>query len=58
MASLQQAVTENFFLTLTNDGAFDQGKIERLETLIKDGKKIKPADLVEIFNLPEGGEIE
>ena len=58
MASLQQETTKKFITTLTDDETFDQTKIDKLETLIKEGKKIKPADLIEIFKLPEGGEIE
>ena len=58
MASLQQAVSDKFLNTLINDQTFDRTKIDKFEALIKEGKKIKPDDLVAIFKLPEGGEIE
>ncbi len=58
MASLQQAVSNKFLTTLADDETFDQAKIDRIEALINEGKKIKPEDLAAIFNLPEGGEIE
>ena len=57
MAALQQAVTEKFLESLTEDATFDRAKIDKLEALLTEGKKIRADDLIAVFTLPEGGEI-
>lgn len=57
MASLQEAVTNNFLEPLEDHETFDQSKTVKLEALLKTGAKIKPDDLTAIFTLPEGGEL-
>lgn len=57
MASLQEAVISKFLETLANDETFDQSKMEKLEALLKENKKLKADDLTAIFVLPEGGEV-
>ncbi|WP_394419673.1 hypothetical protein [Sulfitobacter sp. 1A13421] len=57
MASLQDSVANKFLETLSNDENFDASKIQKLEALLKEGRKIKADDLAEIFTLPDGGEV-
>lgn len=57
MASLQKAVSDKFLTSLKDEKVLDSTKIEKLDALINEGKKIKPDDLITIFKLPEGGEI-
>ncbi|QKS10004.1 hypothetical protein HT745_16655 [Pseudosulfitobacter pseudonitzschiae] len=57
MASLQDSVVKKFLETLSNDEKFDASKTQKLETLLKESRKIKADDLAEIFSLPDGGEV-
>ena len=57
MASLQAAVVAKFIETLEADETFDAAKIEKLKECLLDEKKTKADDLVDIFSLPDGGEV-
>lgn len=57
MASLQDSVVNKFLETLSNDENFDASKTLKLETLLKESRKIRADDLAEIFTLPGGGEV-
>lgn len=57
MASLQGAVIAKFIETLEADEAFDAVKVEKLKAYLLKGKKARADDLVEIFSLPDGGEL-
>ena len=57
MASLQAAVVAKFIETLEADETFDAVKIEKLKECLLDEKKTKADDLVDIFSLPDGGEV-
>jgi hypothetical protein len=57
MASLQAAVFAKFIETLEADETFDSAKIEKLKDCLLDEKKTKADDLVDIFSLPDGGEV-
>lgn len=57
MASLQAAVVAKFIETLEADETFDSAKIEKLKACLLDEKKTKADDLVDIFSMPDGGEV-
>lgn len=57
MASLQAAVIAKFIETLEADETFDSAKIEKLKNRLLDEKKTKADELVDIFSLPDGGEV-
>lgn len=57
MASLQAAVVAKFIETLEADETFDTAKIEKLKDYLLDEKKTKAEELVDIFSLPDGGEV-
>lgn len=57
MASLQAAVIAKFIETLEADETFDSAKLKKLKACLLDEKKTKADELVDIFSLPEGGEV-
>ena len=57
MASLQAAVVAKFIETLEAEDNFDSAKIEKLKDCLLDDKKTKADELVDIFSLPDGGEV-
>jgi len=57
MATLQAAVVAKFIETLETDETFDSAKIEKLKDCLMDEKKTKADELVDIFSLPDGGEV-
>ena len=57
MASLQAAVVAKFIQTLEAEETFDTAKIEKLKECLLDDKKTKADELVDIFSLPDGGEV-
>lgn len=57
MPSLQESILKKFLQNLEKDGSFDQSKIAKIKALVQQDKKLKPDDLIEVFTLPEGGEI-
>ena len=57
MASLQAAVVAKFIETLEADETFDSAKTEKLKACFLDEKKTKAEELVDIFSLPDGGEV-
>lgn len=57
MASLQAAVVAKFIETLEADENFDAAKIEKLKSCLLNDKKTKADELVNIFSLPDGGEV-
>lgn len=57
MASLQAAVVTKYIEILEADETFDSAKIDKLKDCILDEKKTKADDLVDIFSLPDGGEV-
>jgi hypothetical protein len=57
MATLQQQIAEKFLAKLAESKKVDPDKIEQLEKLVADGKKIKADEFVKIFSLPAGGDL-
>lgn len=58
MATLQQQIAEKFLTKLAESKKVDADKIEQLEKLLADGKKIKADEFVKIFSVPAGGDLK
>lgn len=58
MPTLQQQIAEKFLAKLAKSPDVDKDKIERLKSLLADGKKLKPEDLVKVFSMPAGGDLK
>jgi hypothetical protein len=57
MVTLQQQIAEKFLAKLAGREDFDAEKVERLRSMLADGKKRKPDDLVQIFSSPAAGDV-
>jgi preprotein translocase subunit Sss1 len=57
MATLQQKIVQKFLAKLAQSDHADQEKIKQLRAVLATSKKPKPDDLVRIFVLPAGGDI-
>lgn len=58
MATLQQKIAEKFLAKLAESKDVDAAKITKLKVLLADSKKVKADDLVKIFTLPAGGDLQ
>jgi hypothetical protein len=58
MATLQQKIAEKFLAKLADSKDMDAAKIDRLRSLLADGKKAKAEDFVHIFSLPVGSDLK
>jgi hypothetical protein len=58
MATLQQEIAEKFLVKLSESKDVDAETIARLRRLFAERKRVKPDDLVSIFSLPPGGDLE
>jgi len=55
MATLQQQIAEKFLAKLAESKDMDAEKIDQLQSLLADSKKIKAEEFVKVFSLPAGG---
>ena len=58
MATLQKTIADKFLAKLAERKDVDAESIERLRSLLADGKKLKADDLGKIFSIPGGGQIK
>ncbi|HET6177537.1 MAG TPA: hypothetical protein VFE61_11435 [Candidatus Sulfotelmatobacter sp.] len=58
MATLQQQIANKFLKKLAESKKVDADKIEQLEKLLAQGKKLKADEFVKIFSLPAGVDME
>ena len=54
MATIQQDIRDKFLARLAAGGTVDAPKLEKLRTLMADGKKLKADDVVKLFSAPTG----
>jgi hypothetical protein len=58
MTTLQQQIVETFLAKLAESKEVDAAKIDQLQTLLADNKKVKAEDFLKIFSLPAGGDLK
>jgi hypothetical protein len=56
--TLQQQIVEKFLAKLAESNDVDSDKIEKLRSLLANGKKLKAEDVVKTFSLPAGGDLK
>lgn len=57
MSNLPKQIAAKFLTNLTEGGLVDSEKIEKLRTLLEDGKKPKADDFIKVFSGPSGGDV-
>jgi hypothetical protein len=58
MATLQQQIAAKFFAKLAESKDVDAEKIEQLQIVLADSKRLKADEFVKIFSLPAGGDLK
>jgi hypothetical protein len=58
MGTLQQQIASKFLERLAASKRIDASKLEQLRKLLTDSKRPKADDLVKVFSLPVGGDVE
>jgi len=58
MSTLQKQITEKFLAKFAESKGVHRDTVDQLRTLLANGKKPKPDEIVKIFQHPGGGDIK